>query len=631
MHEFLEENNQTKLTDSQKKSIVHEAHEEYCEYRRMTQTLREISRQGWQLYLENQPENEGLSGEAASDSNVRIRTPIISQAVDALHAQLTLSIFPSDERFFRSVAKNELAKSKQKAVEIYKEQKYEKINLLIKASSSIKSWIIDGTLAVAFPWDPKVKKSKGYKRPYKIGKMEFGKLRKVDMDVIDEVTEFYPIAFEDWVVCPYVENLCDSPFYHVKWVNPEVLKANEVFENTEEVTGFTQWLAGDSGDGGPNLKRLKEEYLGIHYSAGGEGETTKARLIERWGDIWVDGTCYENHLLVYSNESTFHWFGPNPYDHGEKPFGLAQYIQVPNSLYGKSGIKDAIPLAHTDATLVCQTVDIISTVANAAYKGNVKDEALLEYLEQADWKIANGSVVLCSDPNSLVPLQGDLNNIGAIAAIRQGLKEEIRESTGGLPYTTGGMSTQDADRTATETQALVTGTSTRFQAVAIQYEKGILVPFINQDTENDRQFMTETVFVDETNTAITPSDIKQMRFMFDVTGSKAVMNRNKEIADFKGFCMEVLPQLLQAGLAETDGKRIIVKSADMMVEMAKMLRVKNVDDYLKVVGEENAGQLSPTLPESEQQGAPGSVAIPGGPSGLPVVPGGAGGLLPPAA
>ena len=198
---------------------------------------------------------------------------------------------------------------------------------------------------------------------------------------------------------------------------------------------------------------------------------------------------------------------------------------------------------------------------------------------------------------SIYQVPRDYSALPILDSLMRMIKEEMRETIGGLPYATGGMSNQDQQRTATETTALVSGTSTRFQRMIQSYEKNKLYHFLKMDTANDKQFMDEAIWVNDNNSPLSPDIIRLADVDYDVSGSRSIMMRNEESQALSGFVMNILPTLVQAGIAQLEGGQLIVDAPSLALEMMKSQRMKNVDTYARVVTEEEVMQ------EQQDQGA----------------------------
>ena len=71
-----------------------------------------------------------------------------------------------------------------------------------------------------------------------------------------------------------------------------------------------------------------------------------ALLIAMYDDFIFDEELYENHVMVVLNGTEVVYFGENDHDHGMVPYIVAPYKRLPNSIYGESAIKHAIPHAE---------------------------------------------------------------------------------------------------------------------------------------------------------------------------------------------------------------------------------------------------------------------------------------------
>lgn len=589
MHEltaFDEVRKGPKLTQAQKDKLIADACAEWYAWTEETRVLRDESLEAWQLYNENKPDSLKYdSPDDAMDSSSSVRRPVIPQAVDSIHAQQHLGKFPSDERFFRGKPLNEVAKGNQDLYESHCENRFSEDDFLLNAEMDLKNLILDGTSVVVAHFERKVNPRKAvyeFKKFLGLIPMTWaGPVKKYRDFVEYEGTPFIPIQFEDWRVNPKIADYTKSPFLFTRWEEPEVIRNTKGFENTDEVEAYSSFRERERDD-----KRLKFEYQGITY-AWSHGDTPgcggMAMLIEKWGNFWIEDKFYENHVLVFSNDSTFHYFGPNPYDHGRIPFILSSYIPVPGSPYGKSGVKDVIPLAHAEDTTLNQVIDIMSRCANPGFTYMVEDAAILEFFGGGKVSIGPGDGIPVQSHDSIRPFELPKVDFAPIVQLMQSLKEEIRESTGGVPYATGGTAAADNDRTLGEVQILASGTSTRFQFINQRYEKTKLRPYLHLVFENDRQFMSEPVMVPRFAQPLTPAIVKMMDMKFDVTGSKAILDRGQELNDLRSFVTELLPPMLKSGMAVPKKEILEVDMAGMIKKLAQLARVRDEDDLLKIV------------------------------------------------
>lgn len=602
----IDKKDSVKLTDIQKQQLVVSATCEWNNWTTMIQDIRDRSLEANQLYIENRPDQLDYNKpDDAAQSLSRLRRPVMAQSIDSTIAQQHQASFPMDERFFKGRPRNKVAATNMDKYERHVEARLSHVDFLVNSLKDRKNLMLDGTSLVWHPFMRRTERKTVYEFPKLLGiSLPVNPIRKVKDAVTLEATAFIPINFEDWRVDPCVDSLDDAALIWRRWVCVEDLEANEAFEHTEELCSYDELWNDDSA----SYKREKYDQLGINKTydkADSPLAQEMAMVCERWGDFYIDDEVYRNHVLVYANDATFLYFGPNPFDHQRKPFTVSAYTVMPGTLYGKSQAQDIIPLAHALDTLLNQVIDIISRTGNPTFTYLTSDSAVVNFFNDGPVSLVPGEGIPVKQHQSIAPIVWDRTSIGDIFGLMQQLKEEIRESTGGVPYTTGGASTEDQQRTLGEVQILAGGTNTRFQLNIGVYEEQRLKPYLDMIYGNDRQFMTEAAFVDDENEPITPSLIKQMELSFDVTGSHSIMNRSKEIQEYDFMLGNYVPTMIKEGLAKTNGDIVEFNIPEMFKRRLAMSAVGDFDNVMKVITEEELQQQAAEaqMPQQPQLGA----------------------------
>lgn len=626
-----------KLDEDDQRLLVDSAVKEWMTFTDLIDGKLEQSAENWQAYCENRPADTGLTEpDDAESSHASVRTGLLPATLDGMHAQLCLAAYPAGTQFSEPKPRNLLSKRNKQNYERLCQLNAQKLNQLVYAYQDIKQLLLDGTSAVWHPWVQLAKKKPVYK-----GSSGLIDPNDPDMDDLDELlqgdvqksyrdyveaegTGFYPLALDDWRANPTVDNMDDTPFLWRRWVYPEDIKENEHWVNTEDVVPYKNLLFDDT------YIVEKLEYQDIdgtqqyHSHLMGKGDDDGVYpdgmvcLFERWGDFYLNGKLYRNHILVYSNDRTLHWFGPNYYDHQEKPFSISPFISIPGSLYGKTSITDAIPMMHAVDTLVNQALDIISVTANAPNLYNPGDAALQAYIQKHQ-TIRPGAFIPSNNPAAVVPLRGDLAGLQVINSSMTQLGEFMRNVTGGVPYATGGI-TQSEQRTLGEVEILASATNSRFQSTLQTYERYRLQRFVLQEFENYRQYMSEEVEVTEEGKKITPNVMKLLDFDFDITGSRTVLNKSRSLQDIRD-ALALFPSMVQAGAAELKPSN---KTLNPMVlfEDALSLLGANVEQVIEEVDTQatlgGQNELQP-VPGVELGPAQNGLAAPDGAAGLPPI------------
>jgi hypothetical protein len=603
----VDEDDQPKLSKVNKDSLVSGSNGRWHAWSDTIQDIRDRALEASQLYIENRPDKlEYATPDDAAQSLSRIRRPVLAQAIDSTISQQHLGSFPADERFFKGKPKNRLADENMDSYESHVEARLSLVDFMMSALKDRKNKMIAGTSAVWNPFirETEIKTSYQFRKIFGI-ELPIGKPRAVRKETVTfEGTAYIPINFEDWRVDPLVDNLKEANFIWRRWVNKEELEAVKAFENTKDLTSYSDtWPSADSS--GSNKQTIYQQ-MGINPTYTGDSYVSKEMVLlyEEWGDFYVDGEYFHNHVLIYANDAVFLYFGPNPYNHQRKPFSVSAYIPMSGTLYGKSLAQDIIPLAHAEDTLLNQGIDIISKTGNPTFTYLVTDKAIEAFFDGDTVSLIPGEGIPCQSHDSIRPIVWDRAALQEIASIMQMLKEEIRESTGGVPYTTGGASATDQDRTATEVSTLAAGTNTRFQLFIQIYEQQKLKPFLQMIFENDRQFMTEPVFVEDQAQPLMPNTLKMMELDFDVTGSRAIINRAKEIQDIDTV-LGAVPNWLGSGLVKANGDVLEVNVPELIKRSLTMKGISDLDNVVDVI----------TAQEQEM-----NLAVPGGMGGPTAVP-----------
>lgn len=574
-----------KLGTSAQSEAISGANQEWYMFTQQIRSILDDSQEAWQLYLENRPEGANFDNPDDAEGSSNIRTSAIAQAVDAVHAQQHLTNFPDQENFFEGRPLNDEAKTNRKMIESYMSQGLRKVDFLIKAFQDRKNLLLDGTSAVAVPFKRKTKRKAKYSWPKIFGiEIPIGKPRKTYVEeVASETTDFIPLRLEDWRIDPTADCWEDTPFLLKYYKKIEELQAIKEYQNTKDLTTYSTTL-----DESEFIKQQKLEYNGVEDFAcmamdkDGIGKH-HALVMERWGDFYINGKHYPNHVLIWANESVFLYFGPNPYDHQEKPFIISQYNPVPNTLYGKASVKDAIPEAHALDDLNNTVLDILHNCALPWATYLDSDPTLEAYVDNEDVPLAPGKMIPVKSHDSIRERTFTLPNLPWIAEWAKTLREDIRESTGGVAYATGGITQEQGSRTLGEVQILANGTSTRFMALVGFYELTKLHRFIHINFENARQFATVPVFLTDFDKVVTPEILKLSEMEFEVTGSRSVMEANKTQQSRLEFMQNVVPALVQGGYAITNGDVLQINIAELAKDAAIDAKIPNVDERFKIV------------------------------------------------
>lgn len=570
-----------KLKPDQQDALIKNSVNRWLDYTRQWEGWLDEARESMSLYSDNKPSSKS---KYVKDSDVsllsNVRLPVIAQAVDSVVSQQHLANFPQDELFFQLKPQNKEGHEIKAALEQHIQDSLEYINFMSLAQKDRKALALTGCIAVWHPWVIQKERMAVYEEPSLLG-IKVGKpKRAIKEKVVFEGTGFVPLHIEDVRFDATVDFQDETNIVFRRWMPVEELKEVDGLENKDEIDTYSAYhdASGSRKDGyysdwGIDSLLLSDSSI----------SRENCLLYEEWGDFYIDGKCYENYVLIYSNERIFHYFGPNDADHQMKPFTVCPYVYMPNSLLGKSLTHDIIPLAHAADTVVNQALDNGNLTLNAAYTYLPADAVLSAFLKNRDLVIGPGSRIPVQSHDSLRPLVHDRGGLQEAFSLYNIIKEEIRESTGGVPYTTGGTSGAEQDRTLGEVEILASGTSTRFQMINQAYDEMRLKPFMKMVVSNLRQYMTEAIISVDENELITESRMKKAIFDVNITGSKSIMSRKKDFEDLMFVVEKLMPALIQNGFAKPDGSSMEVNIPGLAKELIQMTAAKNLPDLYEII------------------------------------------------
>lgn len=628
-----------KLDTSEASQLVSDSNRRWHDWTDMTQSIRNRALEAMQLYLENRPDGEDYN-KPDDTGRSRVRRPILAEAVDSIVAQQHLSAFPGEERFFKVQPRNKAATDSKTSYEKHTETRLSLIDFMINHYRHRVNKVLTGVSAVWHPYFYEEEERTNYRFPtFKDTNPLIAALipKIADMrapgKAIDEkstqktlqFTSFIPLHLEDWRVDPTMDNLKEANFIWRRWMPVDQLKAVKGLKNKDEITSYHgTWDDSDS------KKSTTYQYMGITQTWDDMDSSLceQVLLYEEWGDFYIDGEYYPNHVLLYSNDSLYHGLFPNPYNHQRKPFTVSPYIPLPGTLYGKSAVQDSIPLCHAEDSMINQELDAFGIVANTPFTYLVTDEALVEYFKDGPVSLRPGEGIPVSAHDSIKPIQWPVDALTISEGAQQRIKEEIRESTGGVPYATGGTSEMDTQRTATEVNTLSTGTNTRFQLLVQMDEEQVAKPYLEMIYENDRQFMDEEVFVDDEPEPLMPDTVKMMDLRFDVTGSRSIANRSKEIQEVDTI-IAALPGWIKSGLVQPNGDILIANVPEILKRrVALNSSFRDLENVMEVLTMEEQQQQQEAEMNLGAINGPvnvqGQIDPGGAPPGMAGVPGNAG-------
>lgn len=556
----------------------------------------------WDFYLNNRtssktgtrmPLKRDKEAEVRDANEGHVRLGYIPKVVDSILAKQHTSTFPADERFFRGRPLNQFSVDNQEDYEVSLLSRFSKKNIVQHFLKFRMLQFIDGIAAMHVKHATEKEKKVVYERPewdllgFKLalpGKIKSTKKEVVTYDGADcEV-----LSLNEWRVDPKAKNVQDSWFCR-RWYKPvhEIKRMFPKFPKEDIKPYDKNWE--DMSD---EIERTKYIAMGITDASTRSIEKASenyglqdALLMICYGDFYVGEELYENHVAVVLNDCKILYFGANPYNHGKIPYIVSSYMDIPNHIYSPSLVHHAIPSA--------EYIDKFhrSLLTNAAWASNPIFGKLFNdpvMRVHKDKPIVPGTTIPMGTQNALFQIPVNVSNLSWSDSIIKGLADNINDVTGANTYVQG--NTPEFSRvSAFEVDARVQGGETKSQISQSCFNNTVLEPFMYMCMENDKQFLESDLKV--YNKTMNRDDVKLLDFEFTITSLEATLSRAKRAAQLKSWVTEIVPMLLQSGLASVDQKSAAqINIPDTLKKLLRENGFADSDDLITIVSKEQQVQ-----------------------------------------
>lgn len=620
---------QVSLDDAGKNEVANLLRDEWRSFTTAIRPLLDESVVVWRHYSSTTPmtagpmtKNTNKGGKNNKKSLIKLGN--IGRAVDAVVAIQHNTTFPAEEQFFYGIPTDDFSEEMKVAYEGWASTNIAQANFKMECLNLRKCAFIDGTGFAEI----KYARKKGKKISYEPETIEtaygdspdLGLNKRVEKDDVKwEGTALKTLNFHDCRVDPFCDNFDDSPFLR-RWYEP-TWKVKRDYKLDKKVESYK--AARDAYD--EQGRRDKIESLGITWSfdeVEGPG-ISNALLMCRYGDFVVNDEVYENHCALVLNDTEVLWFGPNPYDHGLKPYVAVPYHTVPGTIYGKSGVKDCIGSAEAVDRSVTQTLDIGEWAASPVFTKDIRDEAVKA---QGDLVVSPGVHIPVMSGEPYKQLQINTNNAMGLLNLMTMLESSIQETTGATPAFSGESVTSGGDQpTAFQVGQSVQGGNSRHQLNMTIFNEMVLQRFIEMKFENDRQYMSKSYTVDGQAGKLTPEAVQRMDLIFTLTAGKANSAKNEALQNQVLFIDKVLGMI--AGGAPIQLKQDSIYEFDLGGSINNIAKevLPNAEQAYKEVAQPQPGEagdmggVAGVLPP-EQGIPPELLAAIAGQSGIPQPP-----------
>lgn len=518
--EYITENTLKKLdglTETELVSTIPASFDRWNEYRQSQ--LDDIDLIRKQVYVK--PSEEIEFGE-------KIVMPDIYELEETLISHIWENIYKSPSNMFSVEGRDEHSQAnaqKQKALIV---NALENMKIKYELEKIVKNGVETGDMIAFVGWETKVKQIRRKKTDFEIA------LDKVKSAVSSKKNEKFvvenKIVFEGASVnAVKSENFVFDPSKSEKWEScPKIIRSYCTYDEIVREKNYT--LNSESKEILKQLTESKTPEMNIFVNEPVNGD--QIEILEYWGDISLNnGDTLRNWLIVIAGRSKIIRFEANPFI--INPVVYTNMIEDPKTKRGISPLRVAVNLNLISSDIMNKNLDVLALLINPPYL--VPEGAMSGKVRLTPGHIQEYNPAIMSKE----PIKLDFSSALCSWDFIQYFKKTIESSTGIFAYMSGNP--LPGQRTATETDALVSGQSARLSKIIDSINQKLVVPIIEKvaDLIANYEFGEKKICIapeSDCNSILIIDDVvRQGDYKYTYSDSKAGLARKAKFKEFLEF------------------------------------------------------------------------------------------------
>lgn len=515
------------------------------------------------------------------------RLPELTELAQSLKAHLYENVYKTPESMFDCQGEDEESQSNAAVQKAMLVNAFSKINFSQEMEKVTDCIVDSGEAVVYIGWEKKVKRVRRKKTVIEKIKdniisgftMLFGNAQEANVNyeqlknAQSNYVEYDRLVYEGATV-KCLDNLefVFDPFKSEDLENADMMYRTH--KSYDEIINNKNYKLSKKVE--EDLKKIEDDFDREEYQIKKDGDKDKNKdglieLIEYWGNIKIDDKTIRNYLIVVANKEHIIRFEPNPYLH--KPFVYGNILEDPDTRRGISPLRVAKSLNDISSEILSKQVYCLDLQVNPVW---LTPKKMLD----KDTKLKPGKVIEYeSDELAKTPLRPEkLDFSKAFTGFEfiSYFKSLIERATGIFKNMAGAEETRT--KTATETQAIVSGQSARQNQLTDKIYSRIVIPIVEKvaDTIANEQFGTTNIYQFD-KTQNTGSNIQ-------VTDKTRNGNYRYIYSDCKANAERTLRfkenlQMIQAFLQDPD----VSKSVDKVELFRMALEQANFDNTGRII------------------------------------------------
>jgi hypothetical protein len=477
----------------------------------------------------------------------QVARPIIFQAVENLHNTIMSQLFPKSGRFFHVFGQGQADQEDASRLETLLHHKLATQDFQSAFGIFLKQLLVTGNSVMMMPWHYEHGKRLRQVPIKRLG-LTVGYAPQEQDVLLEQGPRFDVLNIQDVYIDETVKDWREGTL--IRRISKRL---NQVLQEPRYIQTEAIAVA---------LKDLTKNDPKLNKIPSAEQPLT---LIELWGDVWINGRSYENHVAVVVEETgTLIRFEPHGLQSGQAPFVFAPLIPVPHEGYGIGAVEKSLGLQHAINALTNQKLDILNLCINSPFTYLLNDDVF----DPLSMDYRPGALIAVKNHDTLRPLPLVAQNITVAFQEIEDLKIEVMETSGSLRLMTGALEASNSSpRTATEVNTISENAHRKYDGMLMQLEQDCLEPMLQLIYELSKQFWIypeELRFIENQGStaryeAISPEVFQRSCCDIRVLGSRGQLKEEQELESILFFLKTVQswPELLPRLNMDAILKRII--------------------------------------------------------------------------
>jgi len=453
--------------------------------------------------------------------------PDIYELEETLTSHIWENVYQNPTNMFCVEGRNEESQEnavKQKAMLV---NSLENMKIKYELEKIVKNGVETGDLIAFVGWETKVKQIRRKKTEIELA-VEKLKASVTGIKPNNFIVENKVIFEGATVKAVSTENFVFDATKKDRWDScPKIIRSLASYDDISSERNYC--LDSETKELLKNLTQKKEGTVEEMKEGAVCGD--QLEILEFWGDLKLNnGDILRNWLVVVAGRSKIIRFESNPFI--VNPIIYANLIEDPDLKRGISPLRVAVNLNLISSDILNKNLDILALLINPPYL--VPEGAMSGKVKLTPGHIQEYNPAIMSKE----PIKLDFSSALRSWDFIQYFKKNIESSTGIFAYMSG--KPIQGQRTATETDALVSGQSARLSKIIDSVNQKLIIPIVEKvaDLISNYEYGIRVITVPSENgisSVAIDDSVRQGEYKYSYTDNKSGMARKAKFKEFIEF------------------------------------------------------------------------------------------------